>query len=307
MHEHDQELIMALAEGTLGDAATAAAQTEIAMCADCSADLELQIAALAVLDDVPDVYLSAAESARLHSSLKQELSLETAKSPSPRRSFAWSRLLPAAGVAAALLVVIVSLPSLLGGGDSDDASTETIAAPSLDAGATETTAAAFLQEARDGAEEMAGADNSAAEAAPPAGNATTEAPAATTTTTAPSDTTASDLTTVLDGLEYLGLVAELDTVALGARIATDGGPLALTSDRAKALDPTFAACAREKATPEVADDLGVPVDSDPLLLGIVADENGEELVLVAYVPADGSDPVFATFRAFGCELVEFIP
>ena len=98
MHEHDQELIMALAEGTLDEAAAAGARTEIGLCADCSADLDLQIAALAVLDDVPEVYLTAAESAQLHSSLKQELSLATPTPASPRRSFAWSRLLPAAGV-----------------------------------------------------------------------------------------------------------------------------------------------------------------------------------------------------------------
>ena len=42
MHQHDQELIMALAEESLDPQAARAAREEIASCRQCSEDLELQ-------------------------------------------------------------------------------------------------------------------------------------------------------------------------------------------------------------------------------------------------------------------------
>ena len=290
MHEHDQELIMALAEGDLAEDAAAVARAEIESCDECSADFELQVSAIAMLDQVPPVYLTATESARLHSSLKEELSLATPKPASPRRSVAWSRFLPAAGVAAALLLVIVSLPSLLGGG-SDDSSDETVAAPSFEADATETSAAASLDMERDGTEEMAGGDNAAAEAAPPAAQATTEAPLLTTTTAAPLDDVGSG--GILGILEFLGPIDQVDTAALLDQIVGEDIDLAASWDSAKSADPFFAGCLTESVTTEVSSLYGLPADSEPFVLGVVVAEDGEEGVLVAYVPAIPEETVFA--------------
>ncbi|MCP3994906.1 MAG: hypothetical protein GY722_07560, partial [bacterium] len=60
-------------------------------------------------------------------------------------------------------------------------------------------------------------------------------------------------------------------------------------------------------SPELADSLGIPVDSNPLLLGIVSDATGEEFVLVAYVPDNVENTVFVTLQVFGCGLVEVLP
>jgi len=302
MHEHDQELIMALAEGRLAADAAAEAHAEIASCSECSADLDLQMAAIAILDDMPEVYMTVAESARLHTKLKRELSLETRPETAPaRRSFAWSRLLPAAGVAAALLVVIISLPSLLGGG-SDDSSDETIASPSFDVGATETTAA--MEIPRDGMEEMAGGDNATAEAAPPAALQTTEAPEATTTTMAAlSDDGSGGL---LGTLSFLGPVDEVDTAALLDLIRSEDVDLAGDSEQAKNADPVLAGCLAESVTAEVAAIWGLPVDSSPVIMGTVVDDLGGELLLVAYVPENIADTVFATVTP-GCAEILLLP
>ncbi len=304
MHEHDQELIMALAEGTLADEAADAARAEIAACAECSADLELQVAAIAMLDDLSEVYLTATESARLHSELKRELALETPSSTAVRRSFAWSRFLPVAGVAAALLVVIIAVPTLFSGGDSDDASDEIASAPSVDAGATETTAAASMDLEWEGAVEMAGGNDSLAESAPPiAAEETTEAPA-TTTTEAP--TAADDTGTIWSALEFLGPVDVLDTEELLERIRTNDVDLGAYSDDAKFADPVFALCLEESITVEISAELGVPAESDPVILGIVTSAEGEDLILVAYVPEDVEETVFVVHR-LPCLDLELLP
>ena len=307
MHEHDYEIIMALAEGTLDADSALVAAAEIATCAECSADLDMQRYTISALADTPDVYLTATESADLHANLHRELSL-AGPVARPKRSFAWAKWVPVAGVAAVFLAAVVFFPGM--NGDSDDAADETMAAAETtaagsfemeDAPAMEALPQESPNDLRAGSDAVDGAA-SATTAAP----ATTEAPAATTTTLAP-ETTASDLVSVMDGLEYLGEIEDLNTVELRYRIEADLELLSLSSDNAKSLDPYFAECVLEKATPELADSLGIPVNSEPLLLGIVSDATGEEFVLVAYVPENMADSVFATLRVFSCELVEVLP
>jgi len=180
MHQHDQELIMALAEESLDPEAARAARDEVASCRQCTADLELQQFALNALEGVPEAQLTEMESARLRRDLRTELGLTkpTASEPSRKR-----RRMPLAalGTAAAVLVAVVVVgPGLdLIGGSSEPASDATIVA---DAPAT-TTAPATEAPA-------------AFEAAPNAGGAgeddtarTTMAPAETTTTARPVDGT----------------------------------------------------------------------------------------------------------------------
>ncbi|MDJ0663220.1 MAG: hypothetical protein QNJ75_01590 [Acidimicrobiia bacterium] len=303
MNEHYEELIMALAEGTLDDEAAAAAAAEIAASAEASADLELQRLAIEALDAAPDVYLTATESARLHTALKQELSLATPEPRSTRRPIAWSRFLPVAGVAAALLVVIISLPTLFGG-QGDDSSDEAVAAPSFEAGATETTAASFLDIERDGAEEMAGTDNAAAEAAPPTALDTAEDQAATTTTAVTLED--GEPEGILFALEFLGPIDEVDAAALLDLVPGDDVDLADTTASVKRLDPFFAECLAESVTPEVSSIFGLPAGSSPVMLGIVTTQDGAEAVLVAYVPAEAGQVVFATVLP-DCSLITPLP
>jgi hypothetical protein len=310
MHEHDQEIIMALAEGTLDDAAAAAATAAIAACVECSADLDLQRLALAALDDVPDVYLTAVESARLHDALKSEL--VGAKTPPIRagQPFAWGRWLPVAGVAAVLLVAIVSLPTLFGGGFSDDAGDETVAAvetTAASADVAETTAAPSadaLSPSRD--DDGAAALEMAAEDLEDSLTATT-ASAETTTTMAAPETTTSDLSGVPDLLAFLGNVEDLDRAALLEKLIDEGAEITEVTNKARNADPFFSACLLENTTPEIAPTLGIAVDSEPLLLGIVVVPSGKELILVAYVPEDVDETVFATHFAYRCGLVEVLP
>lgn len=302
MHEHNYEIIMALAEGTLDGVSADTATAEIAACAECSADLEMQRFAIGALEETPDVYLTAKESSDLHANLRRELSLAR-QAVRPKRSFAWAKWVPVAGVAAVFLAAVAFFPGM--GGDSDDASDEMMAAAETTAaGSFEMTEAPTMEAPPDRGEEdmLAGSD-----AANEAATATTEAPMATTTTMAAPKTTVSGLRSVLEGLDYLGEVAELDTALLRYTIAADIEPLRYTSDNAKSLDPDFAACAISIASPDLAETYGIPVDSSPLLLGLVSDADGQEFVLVAYVPEDASATVLATLQVYICELVEVLP
>ena len=133
MHKHNPDLIMALAEETLGGTAAAAAASEIAGCEQCSSDLDLQRRALAAIEDTPRVYLTATESASLREAVRQDLRLtvprETARRSRPRR-FPLGAL---AGAAAVLIAVAVAAPALnlLGSGDND--SEQGVALPALSA------------------------------------------------------------------------------------------------------------------------------------------------------------------------------
>ena len=172
MHQHDQDLIMALAEGILDEGAAASARAEIMSCPECAADLELQDFALAALNDMPDAALTEFESARLRRDLRNELGVfkeEVRFEPTKqRRRFPFAAL----GTAAAVLIAVVAVAprlNLVTGGDADTVALETTAAPAT------TAAASFDAQASGG-----GAEEHADTTAAP-----TTAPLAATTTTFP--------------------------------------------------------------------------------------------------------------------------
>jgi anti-sigma factor RsiW len=121
MHEHDINLIQALAEGELTGAAATAAETEIAACPQCSRDLALQRRAIDALAAAPRMYLSAGESAGLRAAIRRELKLEGDVIQLKRRERRRLPLSALAGAAAVLLAVVVIAPQLdlLGSGDDD--------------------------------------------------------------------------------------------------------------------------------------------------------------------------------------------
>jgi anti-sigma factor RsiW len=132
MHEHDFELIAAIAEGELSPAEQSAAEATLASCDDCRSDLELQREALAFIRAAGPVKMNDLERATIYRNV------QAAVRPSPtsvsKPSVPWfQRLMPAMAAAAALLVV-VGIGSVLvnGAGDADSAAeTTTVAGESL--------------------------------------------------------------------------------------------------------------------------------------------------------------------------------
>lgn len=184
MHNHDYELIMALAEGTLDPSAAAAARAKIETCQECAEDLALQLEGLQALQELPVAALTELESARLQRNLRQELGI--AKQPeaqsTARRRVPLAALATAAAVLAAVVVVGPGL-NLIGGGDAGPGDLPEI-------GAAATTAAPAITAAPAGdlgvaspnvggaTDDMAGRVSEEAATAP-----TTAAAAVTTTTT----------------------------------------------------------------------------------------------------------------------------
>ncbi len=164
MHRHDEDLIMALADGALSGEAADEARLEIEGCAECLADLEAQRTAVDWLRTVKPVAMSELEIARLSRNLDVELGHDrrAAVEPTPLPS-RWSRVpwTPLVAVAAVLVAVVLVAPSLnlLGGGDDAD----TVAAEF----ATDTTAASRLQELLNDAR-VRSTDGGGAEAPPAA-------------------------------------------------------------------------------------------------------------------------------------------
>ncbi len=302
MHEHDQELIMALAEGTLDDASAETAAAEISACAECSADLELQRFAIEALDAAPDVYLTATESAQLHSNLKHRLGVAAPAPARARRSFSFARWAPIAGLAAVFVLLVAIGPGLITAGD-DDASDEVVAG-------VETTAAAdFAQEAP--MEEMASVGRAEDDLSADGGTdvAATEAPAETTaspeTTEAAAETTTAAPTS--DAFAFLGFVEELDTEQLLELIISGDAETLTLSENAKADDPEFLDCLIETASGEAAGEWSIVPESEPFILGLTLAETGEEFILVAYVPNDATQTVFLLHDPATCQVVAALP
>lgn len=137
MHDHNLDLIMALAEGTLDEPARLAAEAQIAACDGCGVELEAQRLALDALRAAPAPELTMLEAMRMRRDLRQELGIAepAATTPTRRRAGArWQRLSVALSAAAVLLLVVAVVPALdlFGAGESADdvafAST-TVAAP----------------------------------------------------------------------------------------------------------------------------------------------------------------------------------
>jgi len=165
MHDHDPDLIMALAEGAtdLPEAVGAA----IGSCDACAADLAAQQLAIAALRTAPRAGLTELESARLLRNLDTALGHQRAMATTPiapeRRRISWA---PAFGIAAVVLALVLVVPALdlLGGGDD--------AGDFQGALSTATTAAAAAEERSTAdvaaAPEAAGGDFSAAATTVPA-------------------------------------------------------------------------------------------------------------------------------------------
>lgn len=299
MHEHDQDIIMALAEGSLDPDTAERAAVAINACEECRADLELQKRAVTALQEAPRVYLTATESARLHDHLRQELGVGPAEPTRAKLSPAWSRWAAlAAGTAAVLLAAFLVLPSVLGGGDD---SAETVAfdqaadeaAGDADMERTATTAAAAeaptagaLQETDDGM--MALED---------AATATTAAPE---TTAAPADTLV-----VGDGaLTYVaqGPLSEDLRQRIVDQLIVDTEVFGVVDEQARDLQPDLAACL------SVLFDSEAEPTATAQIIGLIVDETGAERPLVAlFDNEDPADAVLASITLPECEVFETLP
>ena len=136
MHDHDHELIAALAESAL-DARSVGAEAALAGCPECLTELEVQRTALRALRQAPPPGLTELERARLHRAVAEELGI----SPPHRlpKSISWGAI---AVAAAAVVGVALAGPVLFGlGGGAEQLSTEQAAPAPTTAAATEATAA----------------------------------------------------------------------------------------------------------------------------------------------------------------------
>lgn len=130
-HEHDIELILAIAEGSLAPDEQAAAETLLLSCQVCRSDLQLQREAVAALHAAPPVVMTDLERGSLHRAVAEKIILAP-RTERVRPGLPWfQRLMPAMAAAAALLVV-VGVGSVLidrtGGADVAAEATTTAAA-----------------------------------------------------------------------------------------------------------------------------------------------------------------------------------
>jgi hypothetical protein len=301
MHEHDQEMIMALAEGALTPPDAAAATAEIEACAECNRDLELQRVALAALGDAPAVYMSATESARLHEALHRELKIAAPVPIRPQPRVAWGRVAGwAFGAAAVFLGAVLLLPAL-GGGSNDDASSEINAGAELAEDRVATTVAAFQL--------MPAAPEAAADApddAMVAGEATAESGAA--TTAAPSMDTLATAADSNYGLQVftVDLTEELRAGIVDV-LRLDVAAYRISDATAKTENPRFATCLEQTMAPGYSTVFFPPVGSEPQLVGLLVSDSNDDSLLVAYVPTDVEDTALAAVTTDTCEVFQTVP
>jgi len=300
MHNHDQETIMALAEGLLPPAAAAAAEAEISACVECVIDLELQRIALATLAKAPPAYLSATESARLHDRLHMKLAVSPAEPVRTRSQLAWGRWVGlAAGAAAMFLAVFMVLPNVLGGEDDDSA--ESVAFDQVNEGlvdaATETTTASIeaappMDGERLGGDMAADAEDGAA--------SMTEVPAA---------TTAAPETTAGPGLAYsdyitMGTLTEELRLEIVDQLLADPEAFRTRGETLKTVEPEWRAC-----LPALFgfDNNGDPDPLIPTIVGTIVDDLGQERLLVALVPSDPAATMLVSITVPECTIFETLP
>lgn len=150
MHDHNLDLIMALAEGALSGADLEAAEAEIAACEGCAVELAAQRLALDVLQSAPAPEMTELEAARMRRTLRDELGLvdpEPIARPGRSRSWRWQRVSVGLSVAAVLLLFVAVVPALdlFGAGSADDAANvafapQTTAAPAVGGAVSESAA-----------------------------------------------------------------------------------------------------------------------------------------------------------------------
>lgn len=300
MHEHDMDLIMALAEGSLGESEAAAARRQLASCAQCLEDLALHEAALETLRHAPRAYLTALESAALRSRVKQQLGLaDAAATPRKARRLPFGAL---AGAAAVLLAVVVAGPALdlLGSSGDADAPTDVAAAPAapeIDETTGDAPAEAALPAAPDSAD-ATGQQEELSTAIPPAAE---PAPARA-------------------GLPRFD--PSLDLTELKAAIVSAGVDAAVTrfSDDVEALAAPSAP--EDVSTPSAGTDGGAPIESagalagcDPesvgggagseaAILGLVQVQSGGDGLVMAFIAEPIEDTLVVVVDVATCEVLE---
>lgn len=128
MHDHDFNLIAAIAEGAMSPADQAVAETSLAACDACQTDLELQREALAVLRESSPLTMTDIERAAVHRNVLAAIT-PTTKTVVLRPKDPWfQRLIPAMAAAAALVVVVGVGSVLINGGSDADTAADTTAA-----------------------------------------------------------------------------------------------------------------------------------------------------------------------------------
>lgn len=152
MHEHDLDLIAALADGSLDD--QSAARDLVETCQECRQEYQTQVAILATLAIVEPVTMTELEKASLHRDLWTELRAQPAETAAPW----WYRV----SYAAAGLFVVVGLVAVVNQLAGDEvAETFSEVSSGLDEGASGETASPLSD---DGSEESAGTTVAAADA-----------------------------------------------------------------------------------------------------------------------------------------------
>lgn len=297
MHDHDFDLIAALAEGSLPAHEAEVAHRSIGECAECSAELAGQRAALAAIASAPRPGLTMAESGDLRREVLRSLGRQPAREAPPARR-PWWGLVTATAVVIALLA-LAPLVNLLST-DSGDSS------------AAETTVAPESAESRQA--------DTAAEAPPATEAPAAEAPAAdgaTATTTAPATTSlaAAESQPLADGSLPLSLLRFRAVDELGEFLGEvpelwqDDGLSDVTESRELLPDEVDYFASRFSATvvselpacPTTA--LDEVIDELVAIVTIgTADFAGREVLLLAVTGAEGSQTVVA-LDAVTCEVL----
>ncbi|HLF42501.1 MAG TPA: hypothetical protein VJA46_03115 [Acidimicrobiia bacterium] len=163
MHDHDLDLIAALADGTLDDQTEARARVE--SCEVCRVEFEAQVSILAALATIEPVRMTELEKAALHRDLWTELRSEPANQAST--SPWWYRLSYAA---AGLFVVVglVAVANQMGGSEDTGGQVETFTQASgrLDAGSEEDAEAPMYEYGAQSTETTTPAGDASAETTP---------------------------------------------------------------------------------------------------------------------------------------------
>jgi len=160
MHDHNLDLIAALADGSVRPDQADSARNLVATCSECGAEFDAQTAILGILQDSRPASMTEFERARMHRAVHAELPDQVPASTGASRS-GWLRWIPAAAAAvvAIALVGALGIGGLLSGGDGAETAT---------AGA-DVAQEATTEAAREGLADDGGtSDNSLAMAAAPA-------------------------------------------------------------------------------------------------------------------------------------------
>jgi hypothetical protein len=284
MHDHNLDLIMALAEGSLAGAERDTADATIAACDECAVELGAQRIALEALGSAPTPELTEFEAVRMRRALRDELGLITPEPAAPTRdrSMRWQRLSVGLSAAAVILLFVAIVPALNLFGAGDDSTTGDFTAAAVTTAAPTTTAP------------TAAAERNEADGSPPdAGGAET--------LTQSEDMTASEIAPELQWFAFgdsPDLEAIRDASMRGLSAAGDarlllgyeGGDLVFL-----AADDQVSLCGAQ----------GVEAFGD----GYFTEELGSavmaetDVVVIAYVNEDTADIQVVAYDAASCEVV----